>query len=684
MSPTESEWTTAGENFDEGAPDAASNDTGGPLRKNSAGSLRSRVREVRGAKAPTSRHLTEQIDSPEEELLSEDSWDSHLGGAETSAAAAEAEAAATTGIAPLISRKMARGGRGRRRSEAGMAACTYTPVALPSEADVIRAVASLYDDELKPYSRILRKRLAEQSGANAKDCEAVRLRAHCNSFQTLRVVSEDGGEWSALLVDREPTFVNIYDGVDIYPEEMWAAAEAYFRNLGRQGNHRLPGGRYASAQALMGRDLPFLAGCTLGRVCHFMQVALTNRRILGYADGAVVPFNCSALMVRSVRARQQLPHKGSAPARDAKDAPHAYASWEVARQKLREILESARLRGDEQVPLSNVKRLFRSLHQIELSETALGHYKLTDLLQDARFHDICTVRLRDRGYVVIPASPQKDKVSGPCPPGRRVETSETMRRPPVLRTFIHFGLPPPSPGSSSSRRSRSLPGRPSSDISDSPVRQCHSGGSLTSATHLSYAQVNRTGTPRTHPVLASASAAEPPPETAAASAPAAAEALAPQRFPITSHDAPLTIHPSSYLPWSTVAWMSSWATPHYPLLSSVPYESYLSNAGNVDFTNPHLHASTGLQVDHLADMQLWHEELCMAQKETPPSETPYRATFCPDEPLCLEDAEISGTEGTSWASPAPCPAWTPSPQYSCARDCRNPSEVDVPRTACVM
>jgi len=65
-------------------------------------------------------------------------------------------------------------------------------------------------------------------------------------------------------------------------------------------------------------------------------------------------------------------------------------------------LDSALLRGADQVPLSNIKRLFRSLYQMDLSETALGHSKLTELLQDPRFKDICSVQFQDRGYTVVP------------------------------------------------------------------------------------------------------------------------------------------------------------------------------------------------------------------------------------------------------------------------------------------
>merc|ERR1712129_671264 len=62
--------------------------------------------------------------------------------------------------------------------------------------------------------------------------------------------------------------------------------------------------------------------------------------------------------------------------------------------------------GSPQVQLSNVKRLFRSLHQMELSETALGYATLTELLNDPRFRSICEVRAQGRGHVVVPVSPE--------------------------------------------------------------------------------------------------------------------------------------------------------------------------------------------------------------------------------------------------------------------------------------
>jgi hypothetical protein len=62
------------------------------------------------------------------------------------------------------------------------------------------------------------------------------------------------------------------------------------------------------------------------------------------------------------------------------------------------------------MPLSNVKRLFRSRFHMELSETALGYSKLSELLKDPRLQDICTVQLRGQGYVVVPRAAHAEVV----------------------------------------------------------------------------------------------------------------------------------------------------------------------------------------------------------------------------------------------------------------------------------
>jgi len=293
----------------------------------------------------------------------------------------------------------------------------------PSLEEVIAAVESLHTDQLKPSGRILRKRIAERAsgltmeavyGAPAGSGQAPlpevdvgHLRSLCEGCRALCMEADEGGDWSAVLVGRSTVFVDVHSVEDIYPDELWAAAEAYFLSLDGM-EMKLPGGRYACAQALLGRKLDFLTGCSLGQVCHIVQLAISERKILGYCSGTVVPYGHSQSMMKERCAEQQQPIAPSgAPA--GEDAPAMpLATWDVARKLLGEIFEEATQPGREgppMVPLSNIKRLFRSRYHTELSETMLGHSRMADLMQDERFQDMCTLRLQKGGYVVIGKEP---------------------------------------------------------------------------------------------------------------------------------------------------------------------------------------------------------------------------------------------------------------------------------------
>mmetsp|Transcript_39908 Transcript_39908/g.106363 ORF Transcript_39908/g.106363 Transcript_39908/m.106363 type:complete len:629 (-) Transcript_39908:155-2041(-) len=286
----------------------------------------------------------------------------------------------------------------------------------PHPSEVVAAVDSLYLDKLKPFGRILLKRVRERSAAalakdvrvagnelSVADVEAVPLidpkclRRICENCSSLRVEPEDGKEYSVLLVGQPRVFVDVCSPEDSYPPEMWAEGAAYFESLEGE-DMRLPGGRYACAQVLLMRQLPFLEGRSLGEICHLVQLAVSQKRILGYWDGNMVPFGRSVDCIKEQCAVWQQPvnfKKTAAP-----DLP--LATWEQARACLWEILESASMRGQPGViTLSNVKRLFRSRFNLELSETALGHSRLNELLQDVRLSDICKMELQGKSQVVV-------------------------------------------------------------------------------------------------------------------------------------------------------------------------------------------------------------------------------------------------------------------------------------------
>jgi len=268
-------------------------------------------------------------------------------------------------------------------------------------AAVVTALESLYADQLRPYGRILRKRLNEMAAAGrskSTDVDIKLLRSSCEACPWLFVQDEEGGDWSALFRGRPQAFIDFYSPKDIYPAELWRAATAYFGSLD-DASMVLPGGRYLCAQVLAARNLPFLAGRSLGEVCHIVQLAISQKKLLGYLNGAVVPYKRSQSMVKERCAERQRPCTGPVQGKNA------IATWDVVRTCLQEILKDLSP-GSGSIPLSNVKRLFRSNFHTELSETALGHAKLSELLQDPRLCDVCSVRLQGQGYVVMPLAPK--------------------------------------------------------------------------------------------------------------------------------------------------------------------------------------------------------------------------------------------------------------------------------------
>jgi len=268
----------------------------------------------------------------------------------------------------------------------------------PAIQEIVAAIQSLYDDEVKPLGRILRKRCGERAMQNPDpfsappDVDPRYLQRACEESLQIQVDSENGGEWTAMLVDHPETFVDFYDTNDPYPCELWTQAAEYFEGLDEQ-EMVLPGGRYACAQALLLRNLPFLASHSLGQACHVIQLAVSQKKILGYRDGETVPYRFSQSRAKEECAAQQQPSSANPDL--------TIATWDVVRSCLKQMLECAPGPRPGCVTVSNVKRIFRMKYEIELSETALGYSKVTDLLQDHRLHDLCSVQLQGRGYAVV-------------------------------------------------------------------------------------------------------------------------------------------------------------------------------------------------------------------------------------------------------------------------------------------
>lgn len=310
-------------------------------------------------------------------------------------------------------------------------------------SDVIAAVGSLYDDELKPFGRVILKRLREIAAAKEAAIQGYhaheidpeempkidpkRLRRICEACPSLEVHPEEGREYSALFIGRANEFVDVRSEEDLYPEVFWTQVGEYFEQLDAE-TLRLPGGRYACARVLRSRCLAFMKGFSLGEMCHVVQLAISRHKMLGYLEGHLVPFHASEERIKEQCAINRQPfgqRKGSALA-----LGYRLASWEDARQGLKGLLAGAVGQDAVVVRLSNVKRLFRSRWKMELSETALGHSKLQDLLSDDRLCDICVVKGHGNGQILVRSAPKPapQKLRAMLPPAPRAPPPEPCRQ----------------------------------------------------------------------------------------------------------------------------------------------------------------------------------------------------------------------------------------------------------------
>jgi len=218
--------------------------------------------------------------------------------------------------------------------------------------EVLAAIESLYADQVRPQGRILLKRLGERAAVAlvgqpalggipgmavgseiVPRLDTAHIRRVCERCPRIQIVAEVGTEYSAFLVGRAPSFIDPCSNSDPFPERFWSEMAAFFGSYQNRGV-RLPGGRYACARALAATNLPFLAGRSLGEVCHIVQLAVSQRQVLGYLDGHVVPYYQSEAVVKQHSAVLQQ------PAWSLKKDATAVADLPQARECLRAIWQT--------------------------------------------------------------------------------------------------------------------------------------------------------------------------------------------------------------------------------------------------------------------------------------------------------------------------------------------------------
>merc|ERR1711871_1594043 len=136
---------------------------------------------------------------------------------------------------------------------------------------------------------------------------------------------------------------------------------------------------------------------SLGEICHMVQLAVKVHHILGYRSGQIVPFDDSHEAEKLRRAEE---HKACS----VEESHDVERSWDMFRQRLRILLEGASAHQQKfgGFPMSGLKHNYKACFDLNLSETALGHTKLSTLLSDPRLEGVCRLeRMGSEGILIL-------------------------------------------------------------------------------------------------------------------------------------------------------------------------------------------------------------------------------------------------------------------------------------------
>jgi len=276
--------------------------------------------------------------------------------------------------------------------------------------EIVASVRSLYVDGLQTFGRILLQRLRERAAERFAASQGLpvdsvdpdtavaqvapkALRAACEACNLLEVRPEEGKQYTLVIKGESVEFLDVTSAADPYPEHLWQAFSKLVESWGEEVS--LPGGRYACAREVFRMNLPFMSGLSMAQVCHVVHLATTQRGLLGRKDGRLVAFRLSSDHMKAECASAQAP-----TGREMLPV----ATLEQARACFRTLVASPPA-SESGITISNVKRLFRSCFGLELSETALGHMRLVDLLRDPRFGDIFTTCDQKKDQLALTAVP---------------------------------------------------------------------------------------------------------------------------------------------------------------------------------------------------------------------------------------------------------------------------------------
>ncbi|KAF4672372.1 hypothetical protein FOL47_000614 [Perkinsus chesapeaki] len=320
-----------------------------------------------------------------------------------------------------------------------------------------RTIISLYNDRIYPDFQSVKKRHEERYKAEPLTLDTLMHLCNQNNPDFSIEKAEERPVPGFRLAHPPKSFRGFVSPT------LWDAFETEINSLMlyEPSCYTFPGGRYGTARALKERNLRFLNGYSLGELCHIplprgddhselraqVQLAI-DKEILAYGkSGSVVPFKVSSKAEKDANARDKKPtfaghrrqvaKEGSEQSRrdttDSSGGDHCsshhsgsshlsprsepakedfIASWGRLREVLFTLLTTTEWKH-RILLLSNLKNeIRRHFSGVVLSETALGHTKLIDMVQDPNLADLVRVDWR-RNNPVLKLEPGATLKRGP-------------------------------------------------------------------------------------------------------------------------------------------------------------------------------------------------------------------------------------------------------------------------------
>jgi hypothetical protein len=270
---------------------------------------------------------------------------------------------------------------------------------------LLEAVKSLYKDQIMPHHMLVLRRFQENYGERLS---AQQLRHLCLEIPEIQVVATGELKHFDVMLHDPPEgfemFVDQLSPEDSYPPELWLQVQAFLEDEAQKPQTGWPGSRYEFAK-WMKSHLNCLAEYSLGQICHLVQMSISHRQLLGYRQGNIVSYELSDDCKKKSNAWLNVPTQ-------ILPGEMYVQTWKQAGELIADLLEQ----NGGTVQLSSLKKMCRKEHNVELSESALGHAKLSEFLKDHRLKSPSggsfDLEQNSTGCVVVHRKPPKQKRKG--------------------------------------------------------------------------------------------------------------------------------------------------------------------------------------------------------------------------------------------------------------------------------